>query len=333
MSSGNISIFVSHIGCPNMCSFCNQRTISGETNAPTKESVREICADALKKAKEPQSMQIAFFGGSFTAIDRAYMTELLEAASEFVSDNGFSGIRISTRPDAINEEILSILKHYGVRAIELGAQSMNDTVLSANNRGHNAEAVRKASALIKSYGFELGLQIMTGLYKSTIEADLATMQEVISIKPDTVRIYPTVILNGTRLGELYLSGEYKTVSFDCMVKLCAKMLLEFRENGIEVIRCGLHASDNVSGEQVGGFYHPAFKELCESEVYKNLIEAQLASDFKGSITVLVADDCISKALGHKKSNILYFSEKGITLKVNGDNAISKYQCKVITQET
>lgn len=333
MSGGNISIFVPHIGCPNMCSFCNQRTISGETNAPTAESVREVCEFALKQAKSPQTMQIAFFGGSFTAIDREYMTELLEAASEFVSDNGFSGIRISTRPDAINEEILGILKHYGVRAIELGAQSMNDEVLLANNRGHSAEDVHRASALIKSFGFELGLQIMTGLYKSTPDIDLDTMREVIRIKPDTVRIYPTVILNGTKLGELYLSGEYKTVSFDDMVKLCAKMLLEFWKNGIKVIRCGLHASDNVSGDQVGGFYHPAFKELCESEVYKSLINEQLPDDFKGSATALVADDCISKALGHKKSNAEYFSKRGVSLKVKGDGALDKYQCRIITQET
>lgn len=325
----NVSIFVAHIGCPNMCSFCNQHTISGARDVPTPERVREICSQALGEVKNPENTQIAFFGGSFTAIEKEYMISLLQVASEYVGEGKFSGIRISTRPDAVSAEILDILKEYKVTAIELGAQSMSDEVLSANDRGHTADDVVRASRLIRERGFELGLQMMTGLYKSSPELDIETAGKVIELMPDTVRIYPTVILEGTKLASLYKSGEYKIIEFDEMVKLCAKLLLMFHKKNISVIRCGLHASDNIEGERVGGFYHPAFKELCESAVYRELIEAALPTGSLGTSKVLVASSCISKALGHKKSNYKYFKEKGIELSVVGDKAMDKYRCRII----
>jgi histone acetyltransferase (RNA polymerase elongator complex component) len=149
---------------------------------------------------------------------------------------------------------------------------MSDTVLSANERGHTADDVRKASWLIKAYGFELGLQMMVGLYKSTEQDELYTVQEIIKLKPDTVRIYPVVILKGTRLAELYLSGKYKVMSLDRAVELCADMLEKFESNGIRVIRLGLHASENVEKDAVGGLYHPAMRELCESRIFRQKAE-------------------------------------------------------------
>ena len=323
----NISIFVPHVGCPNMCSFCNQRTISGHQSVPTALDVINTCTQALGEVKSVQNTEIAFFGGSFTAIDKDYMTELLSAAKQFVGKDKFCGIRISTRPDCINEQILESLKSYGVRAIELGAQSLDDEVLKANDRGHTEKDVLKASELIKKHGFELGLQIMTGLYKSNNEKDMQTLKKVISINPDTLRIYPTVILEGTKLGELYKSGEYKPVSFESMVELCADMLIELSQTDISVIRCGLHASDNVSTEQVGGFYHPAFKELCESVVYRKLIEKALPENITGRCEVSVDELCISKAVGHGKSNTEYFKNKGIELAVKGEKNLGRYQCR------
>lgn len=325
----NVSIFVAHIGCPNMCSFCNQHTISGSRDVPTPEKVRQICSQALSEVKHPENTQIAFFGGSFTAIEREYMISLLKAASEFVGDGKFCGIRISTRPDAIDDEVLRILKSYGVTAIELGAQSMSDEVLFANDRGHTADDVIKSSELIKNYGFELGLQMMTGLYKSTAELDTETARKIIKLRPNTVRIYPTVILECTRLCELYKSGEYKTMEFEEMVMLCAKLLLMFRKEKISVIRCGLHASDNIDGERVGGFYHPAFKELCESAVYREIIEQSLPEGYEGKVTAFVSPSAISKAMGHKKSNYQYFHKKGIELSVAEDKAMDIYQCRII----
>ena len=162
MSHSNISIFVPHVGCPHKCAFCDQRTITGKQDIPRASDVQRICRQAIEQIRDPQNTEIAFFGGSFTAVPRDYMLELLEAAKPFVGDKKFRGIRCSTRPDCIDEEILSLLKDYGVTAIELGAQSMSDKVLEANERGHTAADVKNAAELIKSFGIELGLQMMIG---------------------------------------------------------------------------------------------------------------------------------------------------------------------------
>ena len=338
MAHSNISIFVPHVGCPHTCSFCDQRTITGVQKIPHGDDVKRICNQALDEIKDYENTEIAFFGGSFTAIPRGYMLELLESAKEFVGEGRFKGIRISTRPDYIDNEILDILKNYGVTAIELGAQSMCNHVLVANERGHSVEDIYKASKLIKENGFELGLQIMTGLYKSEIKDDYETFNKVIHISPDTVRIYPTVIIKGTRLAELYEQGLYKTISFERMVELCAKMLEKFESRGIEVIRCGLHASDNVEGDKVGGFYHPAFKELCESEIFRQKIESLILEEiipkhnFKKTnsdeYVFAVNSKSISKAIGHKKSNVEHFNKRGIKIKFVADESLKKYECEL-----
>lgn len=338
MKHSNISIFVPHAGCPHRCSFCNQKTISGAQRPPTAEDVRRICSQALEQVGDRQNCEIAFFGGSFTAIERTYMLSLLGAAHEYVGENGFKGIRISTRPDFIDREILDILKAYGVTAIELGAQSMKNKVLDANERGHTAEDVYNASRLIREYGFELGLQMMVGLYKSSKKDELDTKDRIIRIHPDTVRIYPVVILKGTKLAELYASDEYRLLPFDDIVALCARMLREFEAEGIKVIKCGLHASDGVEGDMVGGFYHPAFKELCESYIYlmemqKLFTETKIGlreafkRKFKG-VNFAVNPSCISKALGHKRSNVEYFKDMGINIKIIGDENLKKYQAEL-----
>ncbi len=217
MKQTNLSVFIPHYGCPNCCSFCNQRTISGTKEPPTPEEVEKILAEQQPLLKEKKTAaEIAFFGGSFTAIDRGYMTALLKTAQHFIKSypEQYNGIRCSTRPDCIDSEVLGILKEYGMTVIELGAQSMNDEVLTANRRGHSAEAVRKAAGLIKQQGFKLGLQMMTGLYKDTPERCIKTAEEFISLGADCVRIYPTVIIRGTYLGGLFEAGEYGSFGFD-----------------------------------------------------------------------------------------------------------------------
>lgn len=329
MKHNNISIFIPHNGCPNKCSFCNQHTISGAEKSPTADEVFQICEKALNEISSPENTEIAFFGGSFTAIPRNYMLQLLQTAVQFVGNGKFHGIRISTRPDYIDREVLDILKHYGVTAIELGAQSMSDEVLEANRRGHTSEDVYKASNLIREYGFELGLQMMVGLYKSQISDEYATMERFIEIHPDTVRIYPVVILKGTELADLYKSGKYVPVKkrgkMKAVVLMVATMLKSFEENGIEVIKCGLHASEFVEKDMVGGFYHPAFRELCEGYIYRQemLKNIYMCKDEKNFIFA-VNPSCISKAVGHKKSNILYFNRNGVNIKIVGDESIPKY---------
>lgn len=303
-----------------MCSFCNQRTISHTTSAPTADEVKETLSQACERLPQGTA-EIAFFGGSFTAIERTYMVSLLEAAQPFVQSGKVSGIRISTRPDCIDGEVLSLLKGYGVTAIELGAQSMDNEVLAANDRGHTAEDVVKASRLIRENGFELGLQMMTGLYKSTPEKDLQTAEKIAAIKPDTVRIYPVVILKGTRLGELFQSGEYVPNSFETEAEICADMLTLFEQKGIRVIKLGLHASETVEGDMLGGFYHPAFREICEGILFRREIEKN--TEHKNNYTVFTAPNAVSKAAGQKRCNIEYFAEKGIGIKIRPDSRLKK----------
>ncbi len=324
MKHSNISIFIPHKGCPNKCSFCNQHTISGAEKSPTAEEVFQICEKAFSEIRSPENTEIAFFGGSFTAIPRVYMLQLLETAVQFVGDGKFHGIRISTRPDCIDSEVLEILKNYGVTSIELGAQSMNDNVLSLNDRGHTAEDVFRASRLIREYGFELGLQMMTGLYGSTEKNESETIQKILEIRPDTVRIYPVVILRNTRLAELLETGEYRPFEMDTVIEICSDAIVRFESVGIKVIKCGLHASEFVENDMVGGFYHPAFRELCESRIYRRKI-SEITKNKSGRYVFRINDRCISKALGHGKSNVEFFSRYGMEIKFTGDSNIPVYE--------
>ena len=321
MKQTNLSIFIPHSGCPHTCSFCNQRYISGAQKAPTANEVREIlAAQQPNLEKTEKRAEIAFFGGSFTAIERDYMISLLETAQEFCRKypDQYCGIRCSTRPDCIDADILALLKKYGMTAIELGAQSMSDDVLAANERGHNAEQVRKASRLIKSRGFELGLQMMTGLYLDTREKCLETANEFISLNPDTVRIYPTVILENTRLAELMKSGGYAAFSFEETVDLCAELLEKFNAAGISVIRLGLHASAEVEKEMIGGNYHPALREICENRIFLKKIAAEMTKQGGRKFIIYTDGRNVSKINGQKGSNRIALEKMGFSYKIKAE---------------
>lgn len=322
MAHKNISVFIPHAGCPNMCSFCNQNKISGAEKAPSADEVYSICRNQFENMPDRNNTEIAFFGGSFTAIPYDYMISLLECVQPFICENGFDGIRISTRPDCIDENILDILEKYHVKAIELGCQSMCDDVLVMNNRGHNSECVFKSSELIKNHGFELGLQMMTGLYGSSYEKDIETAEKICRIKPDTVRIYPTVILKNTELDRLYQSGKYITHDIEYMVNLCSEIMHMFNKNEINIIKCGLHASETVEEDMTGGYYHPAFRELCESRIFRKAFENAFLSYDEKSFLIYVSDRNISRAAGHKRSNTDYFRSIGISLKIKSDSALA-----------
>ena len=310
-----------------MCSFCNQRSITGQAYQPSAQDVEKTLLKAIDDLGErAENTEIAFFGGSFTAIDRAYMLELLNATKHFI--NRFSGIRISTRPDCIDDEVLAVLKEYGVTSIELGAQSMDNSVLELNNRGHNSEDVVKASELIKKNGFSLGLQMMTGLYGSDFEKDIKTAESFIALKPDTVRIYPTVIMKNTALADYYTTGQYIPFTLDESVDLCAKLIVMFESADIKVIRLGLHYSESLVKESLGDNYHPAFKELCEARIfYNSLIELSKDCSSK-KLDVFINQKSLSKFLGQKKSNLKKFNDLGYDITVNFDNDLSKYQIKI-----
>lgn len=326
MKHKNIAFFIPHLGCPHRCSFCDQQTISSSAAAPSAEEVRQTLLAASAGIADKQDTEIAFFGGSFTAIPQSAMCAYLEAAQPFLGEGGFGGIRISTRPDAISGEILSLLKQYGVTTIELGAQSMKDEVLLKNGRGHTAADVERASRFIKSHGFALGLQMMVGLPGDTEPADTRyTAKALLALSPDSVRIYPTVILPHTRLAEWYQTGEYIPMAFDTAVSVCAELLLLFHQNGVPVIRLGLHDSLEVAVQHIGGIYHPAFRELCENAIYLDRAQAALLGKIPGRYTVEVRPDCISKMAGQHRKNLRALEKAGYTLRIRGNPLVNQYE--------
>lgn len=328
MKHNNIALFVPHLGCPHQCSFCNQRVIANQPAPPAPEEVEQELRAAVERLRgNPAETEIAFFGGSFTAIDRELMIQLLAAAQRWVKRAGLRGIRVSTRPDAVDGEILSVLLRYGVTSVELGAQSMDDGVLRQNRRGHTAEQVRRAAGRIRESGLELGLQMMTGLYGSSPGQDWDTARELAALQPDTVRIYPTVVLRGTELARRFQAGEYPVPSLEASVALCAGLLRFFEGQGIRVIKLGLHASRAVEREMIAGGYHPAFRELCESRLY--LEQAKRLRAPAGEAVLLVRPDAISKMAGQHRGNLKELEALwGRPVRVAPDAALKPYEVKM-----
>ncbi len=322
----NIAVFVPHLGCPNRCSFCDQHAISGSVNIPNAEDVRAAVKTAMQSSRySPENTEIAFFGGSFTAIDRTLMDELLNAAYEFVKNGDVRGIRISTRPDAIDTNILQHLKDKGVTAIELGAQCMNDEVLIANKRGHMVEDVRRSAELIKAFGFSLGLQMMTGLYKSSAKIDFQTAEQFAELSPDTVRIYPTIVFENTALSKLYKTGSYAPEELKVAVENCAKLLQFFAERDIAVIRLGLHSLD--ADKYIAGPWHPAFSELVYSKIYLEKAVDLLRNQPAGNYIIYVKKGNVSKMTGNRKSNIIYLKSVGYNCAVREQSGLDDFEIK------
>ncbi|QUH20861.1 elongator complex protein 3 [Alkaliphilus sp. B6464] len=310
-----IPIFIPHKGCPHDCSFCNQKKIAGEGTDVTADKVSQIVNLQLENLKNvDESKEIAFYGGSFTGLPREQQSQLLTIAYEKKKQGLVNEIRISTRPDYINEEILDFLQDYGVSIIELGVQSTDDDVLNLNNRGHSRKDVFRSVSLIRERDIQLGLQMMVGLYGDTEEKLLKTARDIIDCKPDFVRIYPTIVIQDTLLEKLYLDGVYKPISLNEAVYLCKQLVLEFNKNNIPIIRLGLQATEEISIGKgiVAGPYHPAFREIVETEVYKNIIENKITKNKKLEGMVLNiycnSKDC-SKVSGYNQSNKHYFENK------------------------
>ena len=321
-----IPVFVPHMGCPHDCCFCNQRTISGQTEAPTRESVIAAIKSYKDIAGNYGSVEIAFYGGSFTAIPLKQQDVLLKAAQEGCKALDFRpDFRVSTRPDYIDEEILCYLKDNGVKTIELGAQSMCDDILKLSGRGHLSQDTVSAAALIRKFGFVLGIQTMPGLPGSNRDTDIETAEKVIAIKPDIVRIYPTLVIKGTDLERMLLSGEYKPLSLTDAIDICAEITFMYERAGIKVIRTGLQSSDNISsdGDVVAGPCHPAFGELVKSKMALVFMEdgiRQAASSglwqgrlfgtgvkikfVDGIVNVSVPAKMLSQFVGQKRCNVI-----------------------------
>lgn len=319
MRKYNLPIFIPHRGCPHDCVFCSQRKITGIDTEITPSQVREMIENFLKTVKKDNfTAEVAFFGGSFTGLEYETQEAFLKTAAEFFPQ--IDGIRLSTRPDYIDEEIISLLKRYGVTTVELGVQSSDERVLQMNSRGHSFESVKSASKLIKNAGITLGHQMMLGMYGSTPEKDMQTVGDIISLQPACVRIYPVVTIKGTALEDLYTAGVYQPYTAERAAELAKDAVLAFKDAGVEVIRIGLHSSDELEsdGNIVAGPYHPAFGELVDSLIYRDLIEEEIKKALPQGkeFEYMCAPSDVSKSVGHKGMNKKYFYEKyGVRLKV------------------
>lgn len=313
-----IPVFVPHLGCPNDCVFCNQRRISGSLAPAAASDVTAAIEEALRLAPDAGGRQLAFYGGSFTAIPDAEQEALLGAAQPYLESGKITSIRLSTRPDAIDGAVLARLKRFGVETVELGAQSMSELVLALSGRGHTAEDVRAASELVKAAGFRLILQMMTGLPGADDESDLATARELAALKPDGVRVYPTVIVRDTALYDLWKSGRYKEHTVEDAVRVCARILPVFDEAGIPVIRLGLNPTDELSGgDAAGGAYHPALGELVRSRILRGKAEALLEGTVPGAeLALRVSPRLMSQLIGQRGANRKYLMERFGLRKLN-----------------
>ena len=300
-----IPVFVPHLGCPNDCVFCNQRRISGHIEPATAQTVKNAIEEAAALTPPGTKRQLAFYGGSFTAIPEARQIELFEAAQPYLADGTISSIRLSTRPDAIDCTVLKRLKKYGVTVIELGAQSMCDRLLELSGRGHDSAAVADSSRLIKAAGFDLILQMMTGLPGDTDESCIETAKKIIDLAPNGVRIYPTVIVRDTVLCDMWRAGTYKEHTVEDAVRVCSKIVPLFNEAGIPIIRMGLNPTEDLSGgDALGGAYHPALGELVHSRIMLEKARGLLAGARPGSSVVLgVNRSDVSKMIGQHRCNV------------------------------
>ncbi len=330
MKHSNIPIFLPELACPHQCVFCNQEKISGTLSIPKPEDVSKIIETHLSSLKEKRIVDIAFFGGSFTGISIDLQEKYLKEAFKFIHSGIVSGIRISTRPDYIEQEKLDLLKKYGVTTIELGAQSTNNEVLNKSGRGHNFESIKKAAALILENGFQLGLQMMIGLPYDTFERSLQTANDIAALGAQSTRIYPTVIIKETVLEQLYNKGKYKPLSLEEAVVWTKELVKVFEKNNINILRIGLHPSEELKpGKSLAaGPFHPSFKEMVMSKIWNELIFNALENKNPENASFRINDKQLNFAVGFNGSNKKELEQKGINTRFTADSSLSKYQFDV-----
>lgn len=338
-----IPIFVPHLGCPNDCIFCNQKSISGQKEKMTKEKAKKIIEEYLEKIKnEEAEVEIAFYGGSFTAIETDIQEELLETAYEYIQEGKADSIRISTRPDCIDKEILKRLKKYKVKTIELGVQSANDYILKRTNRGHTFADVKKASKMIRWNGFKLGHQMMVGLPESTRIDEVNTAKALIKLKPKMVRIYPVLVVKHTKLEKEWEQGKYEPLPLVQAVEVCKELVRMFADKNIDIIRVGLQNTDEITepkkeeSEVVAGPYHPAFRQLVESALWYDAVVGKIkrlnVKVKEVEVTVNPIDS--NNVIGHKKENVLKLKETyDVDLILKQDETMKQGKSKIEITKT
>lgn len=331
----NIPIFIPHLGCPNQCIFCNQRYISGN-EAFDENNVKSEIESVLSTVNSDDDCEIAFFGGSFTGIDRSLMIRLLDLAQEYVLSGRVSGIRMSTRPDYISEEIVEILKKYTISYVELGIQSMNDSVLSYLKRGHTVNDTINAIFLLKEANISFVGQMMIGLPKATIEDELYCAEQICHYGASAVRIYPTLVFKNTELEIMTHNGEYIPISCDEAVERTAKALNVFNQHNVPCIRIGLSDSENLHSSKtfVAGPNEPSIGEMVKSKLYYDLICKELCDYYHSDIVIECAKGKLSQVIGNKRKNINDLRNKFQLkdIKVVENDLLTNYDIRILKKE-
>lgn len=321
----NIPVFIPELACPNRCIYCNQRHISGQLEPVSTDQVVSIIEQHLKTFQQPCEVELAFFGGSFTGIEIELQELYLKTVQPYIEQGLIEGIRLSTRPDYINIEILDLLKRYNVRTIELGAQSLCDEVLEFCERGHSVKDVENASRLIKSCGFELGLQMMIGLPLDSIKRSVETANKIVELGADNTRIYPTLVIPNTKLAELYKDGLYQPLDMETAVKWSAEVYKVFAKAGVKILRVGLHPSEGLikGTDMIAGPFHVSFRELVLSRLWLDYL-VSLPEDV---IEVVVNPKDINYAIGYKSSNLNALKQIGrkITFIQDSNRAVNIFR--------
>lgn len=337
-----IPIFVPHEGCPHDCVFCNQNSITGSSSKVNAEYVKNTVEEYLKTIpKDDRILEISFFGGTFTAININKQIELLKVAKHYKDLGIVNFIRLSTRPDYINVDILSNLKKYLVDIIELGVQSLDKEVLIKSARGHSAEDVINASNLIKEFGFTLGHQIMLGLPGDTFNKDIETTKKVIKISPDLCRIYPALIIKDTPMELMYKKGIYIPYSLEQTLKIAKIIYGMLVAAKINIIRIGLQTTEeiNTGKDIVAGPFHPAFRELVEGSILNDIIKEHILLCNNDEFIIYINNKDISKLYCNKK---MFFNDiknqfKTINIKVIQDSYLNRgeivFSCDSICKRT
>lgn len=329
----NIPVFISHFGCPNACVFCNQKKINGRETDVSLEDLKNTIDQYLKTLPKNSIKQVAFFGGTFTGISMNLQREYLEVVKNYIDRGDVEGVRISTRPECIDDEILTQLKKNGVKTIELGVQSLDNKVLEATGRHYTYEVVKKSCDLIKSYGFELGVQLMIGLPYADFESDFLSAKKSLELNPDIARIYPTLVIKGTELEFMYKRGFYKSLTLEEAVDRTVKIYSLLELQNINVIRVGLQPAEDLTADGViiSGPFHPAFRDLVENKIYFNFLKRIYEKEKE--LDIEVNERNVSKIVGQKGMNKKTF-HPAFKMKINNEMNLNeiKINSKIYSRE-
>ena len=329
----NIPIFIPELACPHQCVFCDQEKISGTNSVPQPADVNDIVEQYLKTIPGGRTINIAFFGGSFTGLSVDLQEQYLQEAFKFVKNRRVSGIRLSTRPDYISDTILGLLKKYCVTSIELGVQSTSQEVLNESGRGHTVEDIRDASNLICENNFELGLQMMIGLPGDSYERSIQTAKDIVSLGAGNTRIYPAIVVKRTVLEKLYHEGKYTPLTLQEAVEWTKDIINIFENNNVSILRMGLHPSDElvIGKSLIDGPYHTSFKEMVMTQIWKEKIDTELQSvDLSSSskIKITVSNRQIHYAIGYRQTNRERLISQGYNVRFERNSSFSQYQLNI-----